>query len=301
MRATQPSITAENNAAVRAFETMRPAGRRICYDPFARYFLSEALCRADNQTEQLDEMITRWNQLVPGVCDAILARTRFVDECLQEAIEAGLQQLVILGAGYDTRALRFDRLKQRVAIFELDHPATQQVKLQRLKKNRLPLPDRMAFIACRFDKEDFTEKLLTGGYDPGKTTFFIWEGVTYYLSPPDVDRTVSFIANHSADGSALVFDYFPPSVADGTCCLAEAIMLRQALKQMGEEIFFGIAPDAINDFLRLRGLVLKTNFTTEDIRNTYLTQIDRQAIVSEMFYFVHAAVHPIQLGKDNRQ
>jgi methyltransferase (TIGR00027 family) len=290
MRAKQPSITAENNAAVRAFESMRPAADRICYDPFARYFLADDLVRAEEPVRLLNEMMSRWNLVVPGVCEAILARTRFVDDLLQAAIEEGLPQLVILGAGYDTRALRFDRLKNETAVFELDHPATQQVKQRRLKQNRLRLPYRMRFIPCRFDKEDFTAKLLGGGYDPDRITFFIWEGVTYYLSPADVERTVGFMAKCSRAGSAVVFDYFPPSVIDGACRLQEAVALRQALKLMGEEIKFGIEPETMEDFLSTRGLVLRKNVTSEDAHRSYLKGIDRPAKVSAMFYFAHATV-----------
>jgi methyltransferase (TIGR00027 family) len=292
MRAEQPSITAENNAAVRAFESMRPAADRICYDPFARYFLANDLSRARDTVHMLSEMMSRWNLVVPGVCEAILARTRFIDDLLQAAIEEGLQQLVILGAGYDTRALRFDRLKKDTAVFELDHPATQQVKQQRLKQHRLRLPDRMAFIPCRFDREDFTAKLLGGGYDPDRITFFIWEGVSYYLSPADVDRTLAFIAKCSPAGSAVVFDYFPPSVIDGTCRFEEAVVLRQALKLMGEEIKFGIEPGTIGDFLSARGLVLAKNLTSEDSHRRYRKGIDGPANVSAMFYFAHATVNP---------
>ena len=292
MRDEQASITAENNAAVRAFESLRPAGHRICYDPFARYFLPDALSRDTDSASLLEERMTRWNLVVPGVCDAILARNRFIDELLQQALDKGLPQLVILGAGYDTRALRFDRLKGATAVFELDHPATQKVKRQRLAQNRLRLPDRMTFIPCRFDKEDFTAKLLAGGYDPGRISFFIWEGVSYYLTPADVDRTLTFIGHHSPPGSALVFDYFPPSVADGSCRLEEAMVLRKALMQMGEEITFGIDPESIEDFLSGRGLVLEKNFTNKDVHNAYLKQIDRPASVSAMFYFAHATVKP---------
>ena len=292
MKAAQPSITAQNNAAVRAFEAMRPAAQRICHDPFARYFMSEELCRAADPKQALSRMICRWNLLVPGVCDAILARTRFVDEHLLEALDNGLQQLVILGAGYDTRTLRFEQLQTDTAVFELDHPATQQVKLQRLRKHRLPVSDRVTFLPCRFDQQDFTAALLDGGYDPSRTTFFIWEGVSYYLLPADVDRILAFIVNLAPDGSAVVFDYFPPSVADGSCTLEEAANLRQALRQMGEKITFGIDPEAIEDFLSARGLVLKKNFSRKDIRDTYLKKIDRPASVSAMFHFAVAAMDP---------
>ena len=290
MRKGQPSITAENNAAVRAYESLRPTGHGICDDPFARYFLSEALLQAADPAPVLEQMISRWNRLVPGVCDAILFRTRFIDDRLQDAIKQGLAQLVILGAGYDTRVLRLDLSKSDTAVFELDHPATQQAKQRRIKKNRLQLPDRVTFIPCRFDREDFTARLLDGGYDPTRTTFFIWEGVTYYLSPADVDRTLAFIANHSPDGSAVVFDYFPPTVADGSSRLEEARVLRQALKQMGEEILFGIAPAAIENFLSERGFALQKHFTGNDVQNHYLRDLGRPSTVSTMFYFAHATV-----------
>ena len=290
MRVRQPSITAENNAAVRAFESMRPAPERICVDPFARFFLSDELSHADNPLEALDQVMSRWNLAVPGVCDAILVRTRFIDEQLLAAVGKGLQQLVILGAGYDTRALRFGRLMARISIFELDHPATQKEKRRRLDTYGLSLPDQLRLIPCRFDKDDVAAKLLDNGYNRRRKSFFIWEGVTYYLSPTAIDRTLAFISDHSPPGSAVVFDYFPPSVADGTCRLQEALVLQQALQQMGEEITFGIDPETIVDFLSTRGMDLTQHVTSEDARNTYLQNIDRPARVSKIFYFAYATV-----------
>ena len=291
MRAKQASITAENNAAVRAFEAMRPAAERICCDPFARFFLPEEISGAENQADALEQVISRWNLVVPGVCDAILARTRFIDDHLQAAIDGGLQQLEIFGAGYDSRALRFGRLMDRVSIFELDHPTTQQTKLQRMAAAGLSAPKRTIFIPCRFDKDDFTAKLQTNGYDSRQKTFFIWEGVTYYLSAGEVDHTLHFISRHSPAGSGVVFDYFPPSVADGTCRLEEAMVLRHALQQMGEEITFGIDPGAVGAFLAERGLTLQKKVTHQDLYTTGLKPIDRPVTVSAMFHFVYATVH----------
>ena len=232
MKETQPSITAENNAAVRASEWLRPARMRICHDRFARFFLPEDIYRTADSARRLGGLISRWNKSVPGVCDAILVRTRFIDERLQAAIDRGLRQLVVLGAGYDSRALRFDQLKRGGMIFELDHPATQKIKRRRIEENHLPLSDHLIFIPCRFDTEDFASKLLTSGYDAALPTFFVWEGMTYYLTRRQVDRILSFIARRSPTGSELVFDYLPPSVVDGTNRLTEARVLRQALQQM---------------------------------------------------------------------
>ena len=295
MRARQASITAENNAAVRAFEAMRPPAERICSDPYARFFLSEEIGEAENKADALEQVISRWNLVVPGVCDAILVRTRFIDEQLQAAIDGGLQQLVILGAGYDSRALRFGRLMDRVSIFELDHPATQQVKRQRMAAAGLSAPHRTTYIPCRFDKDDFTARLQSNGYDSRRKTFFIWEGVTYYLPAAEVDHTLHFISRQSPAGSGVVFDYFPPSVADGTCRLEEAMVLRHALQQMGEKITFGIDPGSIDAFLAGRGLTLQKNITPPDLYDTWLKPIDRPVTVSAMFYFVYATVHRVTL------
>ena len=93
MQPNQPSITAENNAALRALESMRPAQERICNDPYAKYFVSNALRHTENLYSALFEQISGWDKVFPGVCDAILARAHFVDDCLNNAIQAGLSTL----------------------------------------------------------------------------------------------------------------------------------------------------------------------------------------------------------------
>ncbi|MEJ2041373.1 MAG: SAM-dependent methyltransferase [Desulfosarcinaceae bacterium] len=134
MRPNQSSLTAENNAILRANEFLRPPEERICHDPYALYFLPESIFSADDRNDQIQAAVSRWETHFPGVCNAILARTRFIDDCLEQAISEGIRQLVILGAGYDTRALRFDALRQGMMVFEADHPATQRLKTERIDK-----------------------------------------------------------------------------------------------------------------------------------------------------------------------
>jgi methyltransferase (TIGR00027 family) len=107
MQENQSSITAENNAAVRAFEAMRPPHEKICNDTYAHLFLSDRFADSHNISDCLSRTLTNWEIAVPGVCGSVIARTRFIDDCLANAIEYRIEQLVILGAGYDTRALRF--------------------------------------------------------------------------------------------------------------------------------------------------------------------------------------------------
>jgi len=291
MKENQPSTTAENLAAVRAFEAMRPQREQICSDVYARRFLSDRFTRPHNLMQRLFRVLDGWETVVPGVCGSILARTRFIDDCLANAIENNIGQLVILGAGYDTRALRFEALKEKVKVFEIDHPETQQYKLERLKDFSADLDGYVTYIPIDFEEKDFGKELLSHGYNKELRTFFIWEGVTYYLSEKAVDDTLSFIARNSKVGNEIVFDYFPASIVAGACEVPEAGPLFRILKNFGERIRFGIWPEKIADFLNERGFEIVQNLGSDDYKEAYFkekTGLGRT--VSRLFFFVHATV-----------
>jgi methyltransferase (TIGR00027 family) len=181
-------------------------------------------------------LMATWEVFTPGVCGAVLMRSDFIDRCLQAAIEAGIEQLVILGAGFDTRALRLKALGNLGRIFEIDHPATQSVKIDKLRRLSTGIPSHVTYIGIDFETEHLSEKLLKNGYTPKTRSFFIWEGVTYYIPAAAVEATLAFIVNQSAAGSGLVFDYFSPEVVNGTCRRTEAVRLKAGLKRFGESM-----------------------------------------------------------------
>jgi methyltransferase (TIGR00027 family) len=290
MRSNQSSITAENNALLRAFEFMRPESERICHDPYAANFLPERFLSAKDQYAQMHQTICRWNALFPGVCDAIIARSRFIDDCLTDAIDGGIQQLVILGAGYDTRAFRFDKLKGTMMVFELDHPSTQNAKLERINKYIQTDLSHVRYIAIDFQREPLNVKLFSNGYDSALKTFFIWEGVTYYVPASAVDHTLSFIAGNSASQSSVVFDYFRPSVARNSNRLKEARALREGLKQIGEEILFGIAPEKLPEFMGVHRFKVIKNLTATQYATVSLRVKETKRKFSKMFIFSLATV-----------
>lgn len=290
MKGNQSSITAENNALLRAHESMRPESERICSDPFSFYFIPDTIYSSTDRTNQINRAILDWESHFPGVCNSILARTRFIDNCLEEAIQDGIQQLVILGAGYDTRAFRFKALGERVSIFELDHPTTQKRKLERIQRHMDGNLSTIRYIPIDFAKEDLSKKLFAGGFNDHLKTLFIWEGVTYYISASAVDRTLEFINRHAPLRSSVVFDYFPPTVADGTTHLKEAKALSEGLKSIGEEILFGIEPDHIIAFMKERGFTVAQNLTSTDYKKAYFKGPNQNRLVSDMFIFVQAMV-----------
>lgn len=290
MNPNQASVTAENNATLRAHESMRPDSERLCYDPYAVYFLPDRIFSAVDRSDQIKWDVAAWESRFPGVGNAIIARTRFIDDRLEAAIDEGIRQLVILGAGYDTRALRCEALADAVTVFEIDHPTTQNRKLERLRKYvDVDLP-HVRYIPMDFDTDDLSEKLLRSGFDGRLKTLFIWEGVTYYLAAAAVDRTLAAIHRRSVPQSQVIFDYFPPSVADGTTRLPEARALSEGLSRIGEAILFGIEPDRIDAYMYTRGFSVTHNLTLADYKNIYFKGPNTNRDVSDMFIFVQAMV-----------
>ena len=138
----------------------------------------------------------------------IAARTRFAEDALAAAAEKGARQLVVLGAGLDTFAYR-STLRDRLRIFEVDHPDTQAWKRQRLEDVAIPVPKSLTFAPIDFERQTLPEGLATAGFDPAQQTFFFWLGVVPYLTEETVLSTLGFIAS-LPNGAHVVFDYSDP-------------------------------------------------------------------------------------------
>ncbi|MDF9751969.1 SAM-dependent methyltransferase [Arthrobacter sp. ES3-54] len=197
------------------------------------------------------------------------ARTSYYDAALQRHL-AGIDQLVILGAGFDTRAFRLSP-EDRVRCFEIDLPRTQAHKLAMLEKAGLPI--RLStYVSADFETEDWMEKLAASGFDPGKPALFLWEGVTMYLDRDSVGATLSRIAGTAA-GSVVAFDYFSgETIASRSPYMRYA---RAAARFVGEPLTFGIdntppARKSAADFVGSFGLELEEhrNFGRETRRRS---------------------------------
>lgn len=138
----------------------------------------------------------------------IAIRTRFAEDALAAAIERGVQQLVILGAGLDTYAYR-NPFGERLRIFEVDHPATQAWKRERLEEAAIPIPKSLIFAPIDFERQTLGEGLAAAGFDASQQTFFTWLGVVPYLTEDAVWSTLGFIASLTR-GAHVVFDYSDP-------------------------------------------------------------------------------------------
>jgi methyltransferase (TIGR00027 family) len=158
MRSNQSSLTAMGTAAQRAIEMERPVEERICCDPIARQFLPAWFYVFMKRFTASSYAQKR----AGGDLGFIAARCRYMDDVLSEELDQGIQQLGILGAGYDSRAYRFDRLKNGVKVFEVDHPATQKNKLKHLERilGSGGLPGYVTFVPVDFTRQRHRFRLL---------------------------------------------------------------------------------------------------------------------------------------------
>jgi len=292
MKEGNASPSAEGVTAIRAGESMRPEDERVCYDPLAKEFLGTELTNIINDPQLTEAAVSALEQRTPGTIGCVVSRTRYIDDYLNMCIDDGIEQLVILGAGYDTRAYRFDQLKEKVNVFELDHIATQKVKLEKVKKIFGTLPNHVVYIPIDFDKEKLGQRLFESGYDKKLKTLFIWEGVTMYITEEAVDETLSFVAENSGSGSSIIFNYTFQSVLDGTCELEYAANVREDYERRGEPLTFGIQEGAIEEFLSKRGFYQVNNVTGDFFRSSYFKGVNQDRNVCCLCGFVTATVKP---------
>ena len=274
MSEKQSSVSAAGVALLRAVEAEKPEAERICYDPFAHSMIPGGLSFKLSKW-----MITSglYEKMAPGATSFIVLRERFIDDFLKNELETDFDQVVILGAGFDTRAYRTVGI-EKTRVFEVDDPATQRVKLERLKKVIDPIPSFVNLVPVDFNTESLFDVLRVNGYSEKGKTVFIWQGVTYFLKPEGVDNTLDFIAHHSSKGSVLIFDYFYTStVHDST--RKDVQMLRRAAKISGEEYLFGIDEGQIEHFLAKKGFNEVHDFTFEDLKRLYFKGSNTKRVV----------------------
>jgi methyltransferase (TIGR00027 family) len=141
----------------------------------------------------------------------IAMRSRFAEDSARRAIEKGVRQILVLGAGLDTFAYRLERT-QDMHVFELDHPATQAEKRRRLTEAQIAEPTHVSYVAHDFESGSMTAALRAAGHDPDKGAFVLWLGVTPYLTEEAVFATLGELASWPG-GAEVVFDYTNPAEA----------------------------------------------------------------------------------------
>lgn len=255
-------------AAHRAVESLKPEHERICFDPYAERLLPPSFTVIGESALDRHQALDIFRQHVPGFHEYFIARTRYIDERISEAVKDGTEQLVIVGAGYDTRAVRLKALHEGlVKVFEIDHPATQSVKVKKLSKLLGKIPDYITYIPFDLKQSDLNEELKREGFQPDIRTLFLLEGVSMYLSEQEVEALFGCFSENSAPGSTIIFDFTFPDVIDGSSDHPVAKVWQQKAAVGGEPLTFGI------DYQGLKILLSRHRFQETHIADhSYLTK-----------------------------
>lgn len=236
----QPSLTARGAAGHRAAHQILEQGA-IFRDPFARRILGVRECaRADARAA---DPSTRPMRLF------LAARSRFAEDALAAAVARGVRQAVVLGAGFDTFALRNPFAD--LTVFEVDHPATQAWKRQRLDEEGIAVPCTLAFVSIDFERENLKERLAARGFAFDRPAFFMWLGVVPYLTREAIFAVLRFVAGR--EGSEIALDYgepvenFPPEIR------ARARAFSTRVAKAGEPFLSHFAPQELRAALHEMG------------------------------------------------
>ncbi len=258
MKTAAPSRTAEAVCLFRALEQRRAV--RILDDPYAHLFLgraSKAALAAATAAGAIGELPARFG---PGLAAFVLARHRFIDDALVAALPR-VEQVVVLGAGYDTRAERFASALGDRPVFELDFPSTSQRKRELVAQHAHALdlpPCTRRQVEVDFLSESFEEKLREAGFKVGAPTFFIWEGVSMYLTRAVVKETLAALKRLGGAGSELVMDCWF-LVDDPDLRAAAHRFSANLLSALGEPVLFALHPEDAPSFVERAG------FRCEDV------------------------------------
>ncbi len=278
MKIIGESFAGVSTAATRVIELYYPEDQRLFDDPLAYKFLPfgwRAFLRFFYLPGLRSVVLALRERRMPGTLGAILCRTRYIDDVLKRSLEEGLDQVVILGAGFDTRAYRISSM-DGVQVFEVDLPGTRKLKQIRVEKVLGAVPENVTLIGMNFDQENLDEILSAGGFQKGKRTLFIWEGVTQYITAEAVKNTLEFVSAVSGVGSAIVFTYVRQGIIDGSDRPEWARSFLSFAQKVGSPLIFGLDQDELKGYLSDRGLKLIDDVGAADYQDLYLKPLNRE-------------------------
>jgi len=217
-----------------------------------------------------------------GMYEYVIARTRYFDTVFMEALEHGFDQIVIFGAGFDSRALRFSKLNKGTKVFELDAPTTQQEKLEVLKVRKLVIPENLVFVPIDFIREKVADKMAQAGFVSGNKSLFLLEAVTMYLPQEAVESTFGFIESVAGRGSLVAFDYIYAGVLrKENKYYGERETSLKTLAKVGEEWIFALEEGEDERFLSRHGFSLKDHSGKPELEDRYFKN-SQGAILGEI-------------------
>ena len=285
----KPSKTAAWVAAVRAYH-LKCARPPIFIDQFATALCGKFLHTVVSNRLLAWFMVDILLRTLKPLIMAPIVRARFCEDRVEQLTAEGIQQYVIIGAGYDSFAMRRTDLANKLTVFELDQTATQQEKRLRMKESGIPEPEIVRFISADLNKGDMFEVLVQSGFDASKPAIFSWFGVTYYLPLDTVKETLLKVAENAAPGSECLFDYLTKLSSTPEQWQKIQTKLADSVAAKGEPLITGLDPDQVEPFVRECGFVEVENPQISEIEKRYFSDRADNLIFPPMFRLCRACV-----------
>ena len=273
----QPSQTALHVAAARAAHLRFDPAPHILVDDFAQGLLGEHAEELISSYADDGYFLLMENRL------AIPLRARYAEDRLAAAYRAGVRQLVVLGAGLDSYALRRPSSQSELSVFEVDHPSTQGWKTARMVALGWEVPDFLTFVPCDFEKSSVSEVLRGTCFEAGEPAIVSWLGVVYYLEPATARRALADLHGVLASGSQVIFDYqFPlDDLPERYRDLPKR--MNAYLEHVGEPQYTRYRPDALREVILAAGYAEAVLEERDDIYARYYAPLRSRIPMSGRF------------------
>ena len=287
--------TAQGVAKQRLIETIAGPDKRVINDPYADSFVI-----GSGFIKLMGHKLNAWlsEKLAPGFHEHLIARTKFIDELIVKSAINGIQQYVILGAGYDSRAHRLE-LPSSLKIFEVDQPEVSDNKLAKLPKE-LPNSENVTYVNIDFSYQSLTEQLIGAGFNQEKSTIFTLEGVSQYITKEAVSSTIKELASLTRDTNSIFFMSYVDELLDTNpeACFGEgypnpakkASLIKGLSAKVGEPWISFYSCAEIEDLLSQNGYLIQENVTLEDLNSLYFSPVGRTLNENQIFKLEHFVV-----------
>ena len=287
--------TAQGVAKQRLIETIAGPDKRVINDPYADSFVI-----GSGFMKLMGHKLNAWlsEKLAPGFHEHLIARTKFIDELIVKSAINGIEQYVILGAGYDSRAHRLE-LPSSLKIFEVDQPEVSDNKLAKLPKE-LPNSENVTYVNIDFSYQSLTEQLIGAGFNQEKSTIFTLEGVSQYITKEAVSSTIKELASLTRDTNSIFFMSYVDELLDKNpeACFGEgypnpakkASLIKGLSAKVGEPWISFYSYAEIEDLLSQNGYLIQENVTLEDLNSLYFSPVGRTLNENQIFKLEHFVV-----------
>ena len=287
--------TAQGVAKQRLIESLAKPSKRIIYDPYAENFVLGA-----GIIKLMGHKFSVWlsKKFVPGFHEHLISRTRFIDDLIKKSISEQVEQYVILGAGYDSRAYNL-KLPSGLKIFEVDQPEVQEIKISKLP-DEIPNAENITYVSVDFNHQSLKNQLLNSGFDKSKSTIYTLEGVSQYITREALNSTLNELALLTSNSNATFFMSYVNRLLreDPKACFGmgyskperAAKFITNGAAKVGEPWISLYSSKEIEDLLSQNSFTLIENKTLADLNSKYFTPVGRTIPENHIFKIEHFVV-----------